>query len=491
MNFENKKVAVIGLWVEGVAMVDFLSQKGAKITILDRETEEDYRKKMPADLGEKIVSILADENISRIFGPQYLDNLDQYDMVFRSPAVYFDDPKLVEAKKSGVCITSQIDLFFDLCPCPIVGITGTKGKGTTASLVYEILKNNFQFPITNYQSNSNVQMSNGKSEAPAVYLAGNIGYPAISLIDKLKSEDIVILELSNFQLADLQKSPHIAVFTNLGVDHLDYHQSEVEYRKAKFNIFQYQTENDFAVINADSSYDDGELNMVKSRKLYFSKSKNDVDATIEKYMNTYAVFLHEDGRKEKICDLTEIKLLGRHNLENIAAAALAARLLNIDLKIISSAVKEFIGLPHRLEFVREIDGVTYVNDSFATNPGPTIAAIESFESPKILILGGSSKGADFSEMAKVITQNNVKAVVVIGAEGPKIRASLLENDYIGQIIDGVGDIDEIVKQSKAVAVTGDVVLFSPACASFDMFKNYKDRGERFKDAVNKIADSVL
>jgi UDP-N-acetylmuramoylalanine--D-glutamate ligase len=466
-----KRVAILGLGIEGVAIYNFLKDDFADITLLDKTLEAEILEKASKEVRDLLPPILADKRAKKIFSDHYLDNLTDYDLIFRSPGIYFADPNLLLAKEAGTTVTSQIKLFFELCPCKIIGVTGTKGKGTTASLIFEIL---------NLQAQSEKQKTESQGN---VFLAGNIGIPAIDLLDKLQPEDLVVLELSNFQLADLCRSPEIAIVTNIGVDHLDYHKNFDEYIEAKFNILAHQEAGDFAIINTDSSFDQTRLSNIKSSKKYFSKSDSDADAIVAQVDDKNTVILDPQNRKVEICREGEIKLLGRHNLENIAAASIAADLLNVPAETIRKAVREFSGLPYRLEMVKDIDGVRFVNDSFATNPGPTMAAIDSFREPKILILGGSSKGSDFTELAYKIALSDVPAVILIGAEAEKIQEALRVANYGGGIIKGGMEIGEIVRQAKEAAKPGEIVIFSPACASFDMFKNYKDRGEKFKKAV--------
>jgi UDP-N-acetylmuramoylalanine--D-glutamate ligase len=369
----------------------------------------------------------------------------------------------------------------ELCPCKIIGVTGTKGKGTTASLIFAILKRKLE----GQQIADNGPMN--------VYLAGNIGYPAISLIPQLMADDIVVLELSNFQLADFDRSPQIVVFTNLGIDHLDYHNDIDEYREAKFNILKYQTKDDYAVLNLDSTYPKEKLSNIKSEKIFFTKnitSTTDCSAGVRRSDHGLnEVVLKKNNIWEKICDEHGIKLSGRHNLENIAAASIVADILNVDLAEVRFAVKEFVGLHYRLEFIKEMDGVKFFNDSFATNPGPTMAAVDSFDENKIMILGGSSKNADFSELADKISKTNVTAIILLGVEAPRIELALKEANCGAKIFTGFSDLKQAVLQAKNIAVKGDIVIFSPACASFDMFKNYKDRGEKFNQIVDNLEDS--
>jgi len=480
MKLEGKRVAILGLGIEGVALLEFLKNRVGSLAVHDRDSAEKIVDKAEGELKDLVYNIIVDDGIDKVFGDGYLDDLEKYDIVFRSPAIYFRDPALMLAKSQGVAISSQMKLFFDLCPCPIIGVTGTKGKGTTSSLIFSILENNAKFLISNVKSNPKSQIPN-----PKTYLAGNIGKPAINLIPQLQKCDVVILELSNFQLADLDKSPHIAVMTNLGVDHLDYHKDEAEYRAAKNNILMWQGKEDYAVLNHSSTFGPGTLKKIRGNIKYFARDNKFVDCVVIDENGMSKVVLDPQNRQIEICEISDLKLVGKHNLENIAAATLVADILNIPIEITREAVKRFVGLPHRLELVREIGGIKFINDSFATNPDPTMAAINSFDENKILILGGSSKGADFSKLAEAIAGTNVKTVVLIGAEGSKIRESLEIASYSGEIIVGHETLEKIVQQALREARRGDVIIFSPACASFDMFKNYKDRGEKFKEAVLK------
>jgi len=457
--YENKKIAILGLGMEGQALANFLISEVQSIDIIEQKEQSQILADLEVSDRAELENILNNPKVNFKHSEE-LPSLLEYELIFRSPSIYFAHPKILEAKKAGVTVSSQIQLFFDLCPCRIIGVTGTKGKGTTASLIFSML---------NLHVKGNV------------YLAGNIGTPAITMVPNLKNDDIVILELSNFQLADLTKSPEIAVVTNLEVDHLDYHKDKAEYQLTKTNIVQFQNEDGIAILNKESSFDTDFIDKIKSKVLYFSTT-NQTDAFVE----DDRVFLNKNNEMKKVCSAGEIKLVGTHNLANIAAASLVAAELQIELPIISRAVKEFQGLPHRLEFVRELNNIKFINDSFATNPGPTIAAVKAFKETKILILGGSEKGADFSEMAEVISESNTKAVVTIGVESGRIISALKRSNFSGQILEGGNSIDEIIYQAFSIASPGDIIVFSPACASFDMFKNYKERGEQFKNSVFKL-----
>jgi len=488
----DKKVAVLGLGMEGVALAQFLVGKVNKITLLDRLSKEKLLGRAGEEQNPELAKILSDEtSYDFLLGDDHMDSLADFDIVFRTPGIPYLNSKIQQAKDLGVEISSQIKLFFDLCPARIIGVTGTKGKGTTASLIYEILKkqSGTQHPQNRFtegtQKNSN---NTAVKQYDSVFLAGNIGKPAITLLDKIKSDDIVILELSSFQLQDMEKSPHIAVITNLSVDHLDYHKDKEEYRNAKKSIFKYQSENDFLIVNSkiDKSY----YQESKTKQVVFSGlGENRGQArVIEGEGNGCEVYIDIDNKQERVVSSDEIKLVGEHNMENIAVASIVANIIGVEIDDIREAAKNFEGLPHRLELVAEIEGVKYYNDSFATNPESTMAAINAFTDNKILILGGSSKGADFSELASKISSNNITAVILIGDESSNIEESLNSKKFPGKI-EKTRDLQQAIDIISKLAKSGDVVIFSPACASFDMFKNYKDRGRKFKNAVFELAKS--
>jgi len=428
----NKKIAVLGLGMEGKDLVKFFLKKGAKLTVFDQKEEK-----------ELDLEGIDRERIELITGKNYLSaGLSRFDVVFRSPGVYRYLPELVKAEKEGVKISSASKLFFNLCPARIIGVTGTKGKGTTATLIYRILK------------------SAGKD----VYLAGNIGKPYLELLPRLKKSSWVVLELSSFQLIDIDKSPQIAVVLNITVDHLDWHKDRKEYVEAKKNIVKYQKKDDFAVIDKDHATPRQFGESTKARIVFFSKR------TLENKFKK------------------GLLLRGEHNLENAAAAVSVARILDIPDKVILAALSKFKGLEHRLELVGKVKGVSFYNDSFATSPQPTVAAINSFEEPTTLILGGSDKGLDYLGLGKTITErDNLKCVILIGEVASKIKRALAKAGFQGKILGlGKSKMGIIVKKAFDQTPKDGVVLLSPAAASFDMFKNYKDRGEQFKKAVRLL-----
>jgi len=449
VNFQNKKIGILGLGEENVALVLYLAKRGALITICDKKSREEL-----SDFLKRIQDVKVEYRL----GPDYLDHLEDFDIVFRTPGLPYLNEKIQIAKENGVEISSEIKLFFENCPSPIIGVTGTKGKGTTTSLIGEILK----------KSNK------------STYVAGNIGNPPIEFLDKLIKDDIVVLELSSFQLQDLNISPHIAVVLDIKVDHLDVHKDEAEYIKAKSNIVNFQKKNDFTVINADylTSFEfalksDGEIFWFSRRKSVDEGAFVDVNGDI---------ILRTNHKDYKICNKKEVILRGEHNLENICAAAVASYLAGANIESIKEVVKTFHGLEHRLEFVTEKDGVKYYDDSFSTAPDPAIAAIRSFTEPIILIAGGSEKNADYVKLGEVIDHSSVKTVVLMGVTtAPRIK-SVIKNSRV-KIIDTAKNLGEVVEVVRSEAKSGDIVLLSPASASFDWFRNYKDRGNQFKELV--------
>jgi len=429
-DLKNKKIAVLGEGIEGQSSAKFLKEIGAEVIILDEKDDKDY-----------------------------LQNLDQYDLIIRSPGIHLN--KL----KTKTEVTSQTKLFFDLCPCQIIGVTGTKGKGTTSSLIYEMLK----------------------KEGRDVYLGGNIGMPPLEFLDKLSPQSIVVLELSSFQLLDLDKSPFIAVILMITSEHLNYHNDLSEYISAKRNILKFQEEGDFAVINRDypaSHESDVETN---GKVLYVSREREGYDGC---FVSKNQITVQIKGSSYPLLSTDEILLPGKHNLENVCAAVMAATLAGVWKENIVSVLKTFKGLEHRLELAQTVKGVRYYDDSFSTTPETAIAAIEAFKDPEILILGGSSKGSDFTELGKVISSHtNIKAIIGIGVEWEKIKSQILSPKSQIVFIEGAEDMKQIVLAASKIAKEGDVVLLSPACASFDMFKNYKDRGEQFKNQVQQLVQA--
>jgi UDP-N-acetylmuramoylalanine--D-glutamate ligase len=428
-------IAIVGFNTEGQATYDFLKQQGHVLTICDRDS-----------------NILVPEGAASVLGDSYLDDLDRFDMIIRTAGM---PPRVILEKNPEVAhkISTHINEFFKACPTKnIIGVTGTKGKGTTSTLIYKILQ------------------AAGKD----VQLGGNIGVPPLSFIDKLNAESWVVLELSSFQLIDVQFSPHIAVCLMVVPEHLDWHASMDEYVKAKSQLFAHQTSEDIAIFYSQNDLSRQIAGHSPGQKLpYFT----DPGATID---NGSIKIDNQD-----ICRTDELQLLGAHNWQNVCAAVTAVWQVTQDIEAMRTVLKSFTGLPHRLEFVRELDGVQYYDDSFGTTPETAIVAMQSFEQPKVLILGGSDKGASYDELAKAVATGNVRKVLLIGDQAGRIQ-SALEAVGFTDFIPGGGDMPTIARNAREAAQPGDVVLLSTACASFDMFKHYQDRGEQFSAAVRAL-----
>lgn len=450
--FNNKKIAILGFGVEGKSVADFLEDAGAQITVLDA--------KKRADFDEKTLKSYEDKGITFSLGK--IEELKGFDIIFRSPGFHPNLPVLSEAKMNGIEVTSSTKVFFDLCPCPITGVTGTKGKGTTSTLIYEMLK----------------------EQGFDVYLGGNIGTSPLSFLNKLTKDSRVVLEMSSFQLMDLEKSPHVSVMLMTTSEHLDYHKDVYEYINAKRNIFNFQTEKDFAIVNRDyPASNESDVNSIG--RVYKVSREQDVDQGC--FVKDNSIYLKMDGNEESIIPTKDLSLPGKHNWENVCAAVVAAICSGATMKSVLPVLKSFKGLPHRIEFVALVRGVKYYDDSFSTTPETTIAAIEAFEEPKILLLGGSSKNSDFSELGRVIAESSsVKAIIQIGEEWKKIKPEIRNPKSEIRFYEDCNTMEEIVAKCVEIGEIGDVVLLSPACASFDRFKSYIERAEKFQGAVNAL-----
>ena len=448
---DNKKIAVIGFGLEGQDLVKYFFDKDYEITVFDRKDERQLD--IPKDF----------KKIKFITGKNYLsETLDDFETIYRSPGVYRYTRKLFDAEKKGVVISSATQLFFDECPGKIIAVTGTKGKGTTSSLIYSILK------------------KSGKD----VFLVGNIGKPFLEILPKLTENSWIVMELSSFQLIDLNTSPHIAVILNITEDHLDWHKSREEYINAKKNILKHQLKIDFSVINSDYEIPKS-FKKITNAKVYLTSAINEVEGC---YVKNGDIVLKINDKKEIIGNVDKLILRGKHNWENITSAALASFLSGADIKSIKNEVFLFKGLEHRLELVKSINGVSFYNDSFATGPQPTIAAINSFNDPLTLILGGYDKGLDYTALINEINKykNDLK-VILIGDLQEKIY-ELLSKSFPKENIFKLdkSTMKEIINKTVEITPVNGVVLLSPAAASFDMFKDYKERGSLFKKAVLEL-----
>ncbi len=452
---KNKKIAILGLGIENFALVNFLL--GKKIS--NFFTIYDLRP--PEKLGHKSQNLKNKPVKWRVYRPASA-NFSKYDILFRSPGWPLFDENIQQAHKQGVIVSSPMQLFFQLCPSKnIIGVTGTKGKGTTSSLAAKMLA----------------------AAKRRVWLGGNIGIAPFGFIHKIKKNDWVVLELSSFQLEDLRFSPKIAVITNFYPEHLaaadplnpNYHQSLRHYWQAKLNIVRWQKKSQATIANYNLK---NKIARAKpAGKMYFFSYHNPrADAY---FVNGDLVLLETQFQ-------AAVQVPGEHNKENIAAAALAARLAGAGLKHINSAISEFCGLEHRLELVANSNGVQYYNDSFATTPEAAITALRSFGQPIILLAGGAEKKSDFTALAKKIKEKAKFVILFKGSASPRLKKELVKAGFQPDKIKSANSMPAAVKLARQQARPGDIVLLSPACASFGLFNNYKERGKLFKQAVEKI-----
>jgi UDP-N-acetylmuramoylalanine--D-glutamate ligase len=426
------KIAIAGYGIEGESSYRYFSSNPDNIVII---VDQNIQPNRPLP-----------EGVETITGKNAFQRLVDFDMVVRTAGLA---PRKI---KTNGKIWSATNEFFAKCPVRIIGVTGSKGKGTTASLIASILN------------------ATGKK----VWLLGNIGVPGLDVLNQIKPTDIVVYELSSFQLWDLEKSPHIAVVLFIEQEHLDVHNDINEYVLAKTNITKYQNSDDILVYNQTNQFAKNIAEKSNAHLLGYTDTKS---AHIRGGNFYYG--------EQKICSISSLSIVGKFNLDNACAAIDAIWSETNDISAIERGLTSFRGLPHRLQFIREIDGVKYYDDSIATIPGAAVAALQAFEGPKVIILGGSSKGSDFTNLGKELARQDAGAIL-IGNEAEKIANSCKQygfNDF--EVVDYVS-MDNIVRRAKGLAKKGGVVLLSPACASFDFFKNYSDRGDQFSAAVNRL-----
>ncbi len=453
-NVRGKRVAIIGLGVSNIPLIDYLHDLGANVEIFDQRDLE--------ELDKSAVEKINKYNFKITTGKSALHFLRGFNIIFRSPSCLPTTLQLVSEQKRGAIITSEIEMLMNTCPCKVIGVTGSDGKTTTTSLIYEILKKG------GYNC----------------HLGGNIGIPLFTKVKDFKEDDIVVLELSSFQLMDMEVSPNISVITNISPNHLDKHKSYEEYINAKKSIFEFQDQNDKVVLNYDNEITKSMGKEAESKVVFFSRKTKLEDGII---CQDGIIKECKDGVCRHLLNTNDIHLRGEHNFENICAAiAATADLVSPELQ--AEAIKEFKGVEHRLEFVRELDGVKWYNDSIGTSPTRTIAGLNSFKEKIVLIAGGYDKNLDYTPLAKPILEKASK-IILMGKTGPKIANAIL-NETKGTDITfpmyEAKNLDQAVRRARSIAKPGEIVLFSPASASFDMFKNFAERGEKFKECVNDL-----
>ncbi len=449
-SIRKKKVAVIGIGVSNTPLLDRLLDEGISVTACDKRKRED----MAAQAED-----LERRGCRLKLGETYLEGLDA-DIIFRTPGLRPDVPQLASAVSGGAELTSEMEVFFRVCPCPIIAVTGSDGKTTTTTIIAELLR------------------AAGKT----VWLGGNIGHPLLCEADGMKPEDYAVLELSSFQLMTMTQSPHIAVVTNLAPNHLDVHRDMAEYVAAKENIFRHQKIGDMAVFNADNDITAEQSHRAVGRSRRFSRQGEVADGV---FLRGDDIVCRSAAGERVVLHASDIKLPGVHNVENYMAAISAVDGLVPD-ETIRHFAREFGGVEHRIELVRTYRGVRYYNDSIASSPSRTIAGLRSFKEKVILIAGGYDKHIPFTALGPEITAH-VRLLILCGATAEKIRAAVeAAPDYrpgCPEILD-VTPFTAAVEAARDHARPGDVVTLSPACAAFDQFKNFAERGQYFKSIVN-------
>lgn len=443
----DKKVAVVGLGVSNIPLVRFLLRLGARITAFDKREFIELDAQVQEFEGK----------VDFVLGRHYLENLKGFDVVFRTPGMRPDVEALLEAKAEGAVITSEMKEFMRHCPARIIGVTGSDGKSTTTTMIYELLR----------------------AQGRKARIGGNIGFPLFDEIETIEPDEIIVLELSNFQLMDMDLSPQIAVVTNLSPNHLDIHKDMAEYRESKINIFRYQDSTGTLIVNEDNHYTREFKSMAHGAVKSFS-SRELADA----HYQDGVIFL----RGTPVVRLSEMKLKGIHNAENLCAALLATEGL-VEIETARQFAMTFTGVKHRAQFVAKKREVRYYNDSIASSPTRTLATIRSFQEDKgriNILLGGVDKNLDYSELAREGAPY-FRNVILLGAAKEKIRQAFIQSgEPIAERLLDAETFEEALELASKVALPGDVVILSPACASFDMFRNFEKRGERFEELVQAM-----
>ncbi len=454
--FKNKKIMFCGLGRSNIPFINILTDEKIKVIVYDSQEEKNFDKQLINNFKNNsyIDFRLADETV-------WNENLD---IIVRSPGVNFLLNKITNARGKGAIITSEMEIFFDLCPCRIIGITGSDGKTTVTTIISEILKN----------------------EGFKVHLGGNIGNPLLPKIKSIKKEDIAVVELSSFQLISMRKSPDMAVITNISPNHLDVHKDMDEYTDAKKQIIFHQNAFSKATLNFDNIETQKMNDDVRGKLIFFSR-KEKLENGIWVDENKDIIF-SSNRENQKIINTSEIKLPGKHNLENYLAAIACIHDL-VSIKSIKTVANSFAGVPHRIEFVKDFNGVSYYNDSIASSPNRTInGTLSLFGQKIILIAGGYDKKIPFDSLAKEIIKK-VSILILMGATAGKIENEIIKLKYYNKeklTIIKVSSMKDAVNKASQHSKTGDIVVLSPACASFDLYKDFEERGNQFKTLVNNL-----
>ncbi len=447
-----KRIALIGMGRSHLPLISLFTKYGAVVTACDRRERE--------ALGEIADRAEADGAVLSL-GEHYLDGLN-VDIALRTPGMRFYCDELNALREKGVVISSEMEIFFEICPCRIIGITGSDGKTTSTTVISEMLK----------------------AQGYCVHLGGNIGKPLLPEIESIRPEDIAVVELSSFQLISMRISPQIAVVTNLQPNHLDIHKDMQEYIDAKKNIILYQNQNDKAVLNLDNEITRSFAQECKGRVDLFSRREAVENGA---YLSGSTIVYAHNGEKTEVLDIRDIRIPGMHNVENYMAAIAAVEGMVSD-EVIREVAKTFAGVAHRMELVRELDGVRYYNDSIASSPTRTIAGLRAFNQKVILIAGGKDKGVPFDDLGPAAVEF-CKAVVLNGPTMERIRDAIVSAPGYSQETLPVylcDSFEAAVEKAHEIAESGDIVTLSPACTSFDRFKNFAERGLYFKKLVGEL-----
>ncbi|MEW8977431.1 MAG: UDP-N-acetylmuramoyl-L-alanine--D-glutamate ligase [Symbiobacterium sp.] len=447
-----RRAAVVGIGVSNLALIRYLVHKGVSVTACDRRSA--------AELGERAAE-LHRLGVRLVTGEGYLAPLADHDLIFLTPGMPKHLPEIEAARRRGAVISGEIGLVLDLCRAPVIGVTGSAGKTTTTTLIGEILR----------------------ASAREIHVGGNIGTPLIEKVEAIPPEAVVVLELSSFQLQLVRRSPHIAVITNISPNHLDVHATMEEYVEAKKGIFRCQSPADWLVLNADDPLVRSFADEARSRVVLFSR-RGDPGGRDAAFIRDGQLVWRRGGQELPTLLVEELRLPGLHNQENVLAAMAACYLAGAPLSAVREVLTRFTGVEHRIEPVRVLDGVKWYNDSKATSPTEAVAALSTLPAPIVLIAGGSDKGIRFDPIAPLVKEK-VKCLILTGPTAPKIEEAVRRGGYTGPV-HRAADMAEAVALARAAAVSGDTVLLSPACASFDAYRNFEERGRHFKSLVEAL-----
>ena len=459
-NLKKQSTLILGMGREGWSTYKFLRNifPDKKLALADASPIEKNK-----ELIEK------DQNLTTYFGENYLDNLSEYQVIFKSPGIPQTLPEIADAKENGCKLTSNTQLFFELCPGITIGVTGTKGKSTTSAVIHQVLKEN---------------------DLDA-HLVGNIGQPSLEILDELNSSSLIVCELSSHQLETMTISPHISVVQDVTSEHLDYYENTEKYQQAKKTITKFQKQDDFVIFNPQMKGASDIAKLSAGKHLRFSIDEGP-DALVF-VRNSELIRKDSNQRTELILPTKKLPLYGEHNILNVMPAIIIGTLFNLSAEQIGNALKNFKSLPHRLELVHERKGISYYNDSLATMPEAAVKALDSFDKPIVLIAGGYERNQDFSNLAKKIVEKEIVGLVLFEPTGKRIEDEIkklggqINISFATEMREAVGKSQQMMtnyleKNSK----TEGIVLLSPGSASFGMFKDYQDRGEQFKEAVKTI-----